>query len=213
VLDFGLARMPQRHVTEPGTLLGTVGYMAPEQARDPSAIDSRADLFSLGATLYWALTGREPYPETGNALQDLHRRMTTSPPPVRQVRPEIPAEVSDLVSRLMEADPDRRFPSSRAAAAALTGFGLWLPTMPAAAVANGQRERILLVDDEPLIRGFMTTLLRDRYDVREALDAESALAEIVRNPPDLVVVDVNLPGMSGADLVGRVRAAGIGPDS
>ena len=65
VLDFGLARIPTRNVTEPGTLLGTVGYMSPEQARDPSAIDSRADLFSLGATMYWALTGREPYHRPG----------------------------------------------------------------------------------------------------------------------------------------------------
>src|SRR5262249_50913791 len=128
VLDFGLARVPQRNVTEPGTLLGTIGYMAPEQARDPHAVDTRADLFSLGATMYWALTGREPYPETGNPLQDLHRRLPPSPAPVRQVRPEVPAEVSDVVAKLMETDPDHRFPSARSAAATLTGFALWLPT-------------------------------------------------------------------------------------
>ena len=130
VLDFGLARLPSGNVTEPGTLLGTVGYMAPEQARDPHAVDARADLFGLGATMYWALTGREPYPETGNAIQDLHRRFTTSPPTVRRVRPEVPAEVSDLVERLMETEPDRRYPSARTVAAALTGFSLWLPARP-----------------------------------------------------------------------------------
>ena len=64
--------------------------------------------------MYWALTGREPYPETGNTLQDLHRRMTSSAPPVRQIRPEVPAELSDLVARLMETDPDQRYPSARA---------------------------------------------------------------------------------------------------
>src|SRR5438874_11052406 len=112
VLDFGLARLPHRTVTEPGTLLGTVGYMAPEQARDPSGVDARADLWSLGATMYWALTGREPYPETGNAVQDLHRRFTTTPAPVRRVRPDVPPEVSDLVTRLMDSEPEMRFPSA-----------------------------------------------------------------------------------------------------
>src|SRR5262245_57717477 len=134
VLDFGLARMPTQQMTEPGVVLGTIGYMAPEQARDPHSVDSRADLFSLGATLYWALPGRDPYPETGNPIQDLHRRFTTTPQPVRRVRPEVPAEVSDLVSRLMEPDPELRFPSARTVSAALTGFTLWLPhgAMPAA---------------------------------------------------------------------------------
>ena len=213
VLDFGLARMPERNVTEPGTLLGTVGYMAPEQARDPHAIDSRADLFSLGATLYWTLTGREPYPETGNPLHDLHRRLTTCPVPVRQLRPEVPAEVSDLVSRLMDSDPDMRFPSARAAAAALTGFGLWLPSMSLPIADPTRRERVMIVEDDTLARGFMVALLKDRYDILEAGDAEKALASITRDPPDLVAVDVNLPGMmSGPELIERMRAAGMGSD-
>src|SRR5262249_1548644 len=202
VLDFGLARMPQRNVTEPGTLLGTVGYMAPEQARDPSAIDSRADLFSIGATMYWALTGREPYPDSGNPLQDLHRRFTTTPPPVRRLRPEIPTELSDLVARLMHSDPDARFPSARTLAAALTGFELWLPTHAATDTTSDseRKQHVLVVEDDDSIRGLMTVLLQDRYEVRQAENAEHALAEIVRDPPDLLAVDVNLPGLSGTDL-------------
>ncbi|MBA4062401.1 MAG: hypothetical protein C0501_01595 [Isosphaera sp.] len=213
VLDFGLARVPDRNVTEPGTLLGTVGYMAPEQARDPHAIDSRADLFGLGATMYWALTGREPYPDTGNPIRDLSRRMTSTPPPVREVRSDIPVAVSDLVARLMERDPDQRFPSARAAAAALAGFGLWLPPSPAAdPAAAARRPRVLLVDDDPLTVKLMTALLGDGYEVRKADDGEKALEEITRDPPDLAVVDVNLPGLTGAEVVTRVRAGGIGSD-
>jgi response regulator RpfG family c-di-GMP phosphodiesterase len=219
VLDFGLARVPTRNVTEPGTLLGTVGYMAPEQARDPHAVDTRADLFSLGASMYWALTGREPYPETGNTIQDLHRRMTTSATPVRQVRPEVPVEVSDLIVRLMEMDPDQRYPSARAVAATLTGFALWLPTTFANPTSllnpsdeKGLRERVLLVDDDETIRRLMTQLLKERYEIREAHDGEEALSEIRRNPPDLVVVDVNLPGVSGPDLITQMRANGFHAD-
>ena len=215
VLDFGLARLPTMNVTEPGTLLGTVGYMAPEQARDPSGVDARADLWSLGATMYWALTGQEPYPETGNPVRDLHRRFTTSPAPVRTVRPEVPVELSDLVARLMETDPDKRFPSARTAAAVLTGFGLWLPTAAMVAAPAGKpagRVQVLVVDDEPSLRRWMTVLLKGQYDVREAEDAETALADIIRNPPDVVVADVNLPGLSGSDLVTRIRAAFPDPD-
>lgn len=217
VLDFGLARVPMRNVTEPGTLLGTIGYMAPEQARDPRTVDGRADLFSLGASLYWALTGQEPYPETGHPLQDLHRRLTTSPPPVHQVRPEVPVEVSDLVARLMHTDPDQRFPSARAVASTLSGFCLWLPnTLPAVLAAkdnrSARREQILIVDDEDSIRLLMLQLLKDRYEVREAMDAESAYELLTRQPPDLLVVDVNLPGWSGTELIAKVRSAGWDSD-
>ncbi|MBN9522521.1 protein kinase [bacterium] len=217
VLDFGLARLPNRNVTEAGTLLGTVGYMAPEQARDPHAVDARADLWSLGATLYWALTGREPYPETGNPVRDLHRRFSTSPDPVRTVRPEVPAEVSELVARLMDNDPDQRFPSARTVAVALTGFTHWLPSVPAiaaaAAAAKTGKERVLIVDDEPSLRRWMTAVLKGQYEVREAGDAESALADIARHPPDVVVADVNLPGLSGPELVAKIRSAIPDPDA
>ena len=215
VLDFGLARLPNRNVTEAGTLLGTVGYMAPEQARDPHAVDARADLWSLGATLYWALTGREPYPETGNPVRDLHKRFSTTPDPVRQVRPEVPTEVSDLVARLMESEPDQRFASARTCSSALAGFALWLPsvTIPAEAVRKpGTKERVLVVDDEPSLRRWMTVLLKGQYEVREAEDAEGALADLAKNPPDVVVADVNLPGLSGTELVEKVRQAIPDPD-
>ena len=218
VLDFGLARVPQRNVTEPGTILGTVGYMAPEQARDPHAIDSRADLFSLGASMYWALTGREPYPESGNPLQDLNRRLTSLPPQVRHVRPEIPVELSDVVAKLMHIDPDQRFPSARSVAATLTGFALWLPTAFTIASESKdlpeetRRNRILVVEDDSSVRGLMTQLLKDRYEVHEAEDAQAALAAISAKQPDLVVVDVNLPGLSGPELITQTRAAGLDPD-
>jgi response regulator RpfG family c-di-GMP phosphodiesterase len=215
VLDFGLARLPTQQMTEPGVVLGTIGYMAPEQARDPHSVDSRADLFSLGATLYWALTGQDPYPESGNPIQDLHRRFTTTPQPVRRVRPEVPAEVSDLVARLMEPDPELRFPSARTVSAALTGFTLWLPhggASPQSRSADPNRGRVVLVEDDPSVRALMLVLLQDQCDVREAEDGESALAEILRDPPDLAVVDVGLPGLSGTDLIDRIRAAGLEGD-
>lgn len=212
VLDFGLARMPSHNMTEPGVVLGTIGYMSPEQARDPHSVDGRADLFSLGATMYWALTGRDPYPETGNAVQDLHRRFTTTPPPVHRVRADVPVELSDLIVRLMQSEPEARFPSARTVSAALTGFALWLPHGTAAAasrVVRPGRGRVLVVDDDPSVRGLMVALLQDQYEVREAEDGEAALMELLRDPPDLLVTDVGLPGMTGPELVQKARAAGL----
>jgi response regulator RpfG family c-di-GMP phosphodiesterase len=213
VLDFGLVRMPSHNMTEPGVVLGTIGYMSPEQARDPHSVDGRADLFSLGATMYWALTGRDPYPETGNAVQDLHRRFTTTPPAVHRVRSDVPVELSDLIVRLMQAEPDARFPSARTVSAALTGFALWLPngTAPAAAsrVERPGRGRVLVVEDDPSVRGLMVALLQDQYVVREAEDGETALMELLRDPPDLMVTDVGLPGMTGPELVQKARGAGL----
>jgi len=64
IVDLGLARgmaaVPSERITEIGVLVGTPEFMAPEQARDPTAVDGRADLYALGATLYFALTGKPP---------------------------------------------------------------------------------------------------------------------------------------------------------
>jgi response regulator RpfG family c-di-GMP phosphodiesterase len=126
--------------------------------------------------------------------------------------------LSDVVAKLMHTDPDQRFPSARSVAATLTGFALWLPTAislsPEHSGSNeeSRRDRVLVVEDDPTVRSLMTQLLKDRYEVYEAEDAESALSALSENPPDLVVVDVNLPGLSGPELINQARAAGLDPD-
>lgn len=214
VLDFGLARIPNGNVTQPDTLLGTIGYMAPEQARDPRSVDARADLFSLGATMYWTLTGCEPYPDSGNLVLDLQRRMTVSPASLRELRPETPVELADLVSRLMQLNPDDRYPSARAVAAALTGFSLWhsIPEVEESNLRPARREKVLVVDDDQRVRKMMTLLMAEKYDVHEAQDANSALNDVILHPPDLVVCDVQLPDANGADLIARIRKLHPNPE-
>ncbi len=116
----------------------------------------------------------------------------------------------------METDPDQRYPSARAVAATLTGFALWLPTTLSnltsqanPATGENKRESVLVVDDDEGVRALMTQLLKDRYEVRQAVDAEEAFNDLNRNPPELVVVDVNLPGLSGPEFIAKVRAAGF----
>ena len=74
-------------VTTPGTLLGTLEYMAPEQTQDASAVDIRADIYGLGGTLYWALTGQPPFQNGGSMVEAVARRVERLAAPNRACRP------------------------------------------------------------------------------------------------------------------------------
>src|SRR5260370_36594517 len=87
-----------------------MGYSAPEQAEDASKVNARSDLYALGCTLYFTLTGRPPFP-TGSTLQKIQRHRTEEPVPVQQLNPAVPDGFAALVHRLMAKKPPQRFPS------------------------------------------------------------------------------------------------------
>jgi hypothetical protein len=107
VLDFGVARLAQQDgPTGTGVVVGTPQYMSPEQARG-LGVDARADVFALGAVLHRLLTGRLPFP--GQTLGEvLAQVLHAEPPRVREVRPELPDALDDLVARMLSKDPDAR---------------------------------------------------------------------------------------------------------
>jgi serine/threonine protein kinase len=110
ILDFGLARVGGdqfQHLTRTGVVMGTPGYMAPEQARGLEGIDHRCDLFSLGCVLYHMATGREPF-RGEDVMATLMALALEEPPPIRQFNPEAPQALADLVSKLMAKNPDER---------------------------------------------------------------------------------------------------------
>ncbi len=110
--DFGLARAADdASLSQSGLVAGTPLYMAPEQARG-EALDHRADLFSLGSVLYVMCTGRPPF-RAGGALAILKRVSEDSPRPIREIIPETPSWLSDLIARLHAKDPAERFQSAR----------------------------------------------------------------------------------------------------
>lgn len=118
LLDFGIARIGGGEdgptgLTRTGELLGTAGYLAPEQARGSDAIDARADLFSLGCVLYRALTGAAPFGGE-HVLDALGKLLTLEPPPVSQLASEVPARLEALIHRLLAKTPDGR-PATAAA--------------------------------------------------------------------------------------------------
>jgi hypothetical protein len=130
VLDFGLARPAEADgLSQSGAMLGTPGYMAPEQI-DGHPADARSDLFSLGCVLYRAATGQPPF--RALTMSGLLRAVAEyHPPPPREVRPELPAALSDLIMRLLAKDPEQRPPSARAVADALAAVAAGATTTAA----------------------------------------------------------------------------------
>jgi tetratricopeptide (TPR) repeat protein/predicted Ser/Thr protein kinase len=115
VMDFGLARdWRESSNTASGSVLGTPHYMAPEQARGEVAqLDRRADVYSLGATLYALLTGEPPISGL-NGLEVLNRILTEEPRPPRTINPDIPPDLEAIVLKCLEKDRSARYDSARA---------------------------------------------------------------------------------------------------
>ena len=113
LVDMGLARVEQTSaeqddLTATGVTLGTFDYISPEQARDPRTADVRSDLYSLGCTFYFMLTGRPPFPE-GTVLQKLLSHSSDEPTDPQILRPDLPNEIANILRRLLAKHPDQRF--------------------------------------------------------------------------------------------------------
>lgn len=113
IVDMGLARHLESHsinggVTQSGVTLGTFDYISPEQALDPRRADVRSDLYSLGCSIYHALTGRPPVPE-GTAAKKLHAHQYDYPLDPRELNPRVPDALAVVLSRMMAKDPARRY--------------------------------------------------------------------------------------------------------
>lgn len=121
LLDFGLAKLAERGTsdsdaitlaeTDPGVVMGTVGYMSPEQARGQS-VDTRSDIFSMGVVLYEMLTGRSPFPgnSTSSVLVSILER---EPPPLSRFLPNSPAELQRIITRSLAKHRDERYQTIR----------------------------------------------------------------------------------------------------
>jgi len=134
ILDLGLARVlgddqdeedegseELGELTQAGEFLGTPDYMAPEQAENPRNADTRSDLYSLGATLFYLLAGH-PVFAGGTIVQKLRKHLTTPAPQVSSVRPDVPAALSQIIDRLLRKKPQDRFQKPAELAEALRAF-------------------------------------------------------------------------------------------
>jgi serine/threonine protein kinase/formylglycine-generating enzyme required for sulfatase activity len=149
ILDLGLALLDERHspesrsLTSSGQIMGTVDYMAPEQVDNSHQVDIRADIYSLGATLYRLLSGRAPF--AGDRHQTLRAKLTAlateDPQPLESLRPDIPADLVALVHRMLAKDAAKRFATPAEVAAAIESHtvGSNLPTRLSSALSKPGR--------------------------------------------------------------------------
>jgi serine/threonine-protein kinase len=137
VLDFGVMKVaeaggaiPKSSLTRTGSTVGTPYYMSLEQLRNSSAVDARADVYSLGVLLYECLSGRKPF--QADTIGDLVYALCSGPPtPLSRLRPDLPAEIGDVVMRTLSANRDDRPATMLELASALlplanAAFALWV---------------------------------------------------------------------------------------
>lgn len=126
ILDFGIAKLEgSSTLTEPGTRVGTIAYMSPEQAQD-DAVDQRTDLWSLGVVLYEMLAGRRPF--TGDKIAPLlNSILQGNPPPLRDARPEVPESIEAILSRALATRPEDRYANADAMLADLRTMSISAP--------------------------------------------------------------------------------------
>ena len=221
LLDFGLVHQLGNNLTEAGTILGTLDFMAPEQSQDASRVDIRADLYGLGGTLFWCLTGKTPFASAGTTQEFLLRRMIQQPPSVRAIRPEIPVALEAVVMRLMAPNPDDRYATPQDLMRALLPFltqesrdnpvvelefedaGLELAGAPARAA---KVHRILVVDDDSSLRRFCKVFLQgEGIQCDEAADGQLALQAAAEKTYDLILTDMQMPRVTGLEVLRRLR--------
>jgi response regulator RpfG family c-di-GMP phosphodiesterase len=201
--------------------------MAPEQARDARSVDIRADIYGLGGTLYWLLTGQRPFPGNRSPLEELLARQHETPPLPRSLRPDIPVELEAIICQMMARDPNDRFPTPLAVIAALSDF---LESTTAAGQAQTWREassraagatnselaagtlpgtnmrRVLVVSPRGVCRAACRGALKPNgiafAEVPRGTEVRTALE---RFPAEVVLIDSQLDESPGLDLCRQLR--------
>lgn len=177
ILDFGLARFatdPENPdsagagLTRDGIAMGTPDYIAPEQARDARKADIRSDIYSLGATLFYLLTGRVLFPK-GTATEKIISHCEQTPDSIGDLRDDVPEGLAAIVDRMLAKDPEDRFQTPAEVVEALKPFG-------SRNSANSEQET--RADDQASSIAFGTQQ-DDRSDTRQTKQDPSAAADQV----------------------------------
>jgi serine/threonine protein kinase len=171
-------------------ILGTPDFLAPEMAQAMQEADVRADIYSLGCTLYFLLTGRVPFP-SGGTRHKIRCHRGETPTPLRRLRSEIPERLESAVARMMAKFPEDRYQAPADVIEALGPF------------AASNRGTVLIVDDDPLIQTTLTLVLEGQgFTVRLAGDGQEALHVLRQEPlPQLILLDLKMPGMDGFEFL------------
>ena len=227
IMDLGLA-LPReaKRVTAHGMVIGTPAYLSPEQAQG-FELDHRTDIYSLGIVLYEMATGQLPFnADDVGAL--LLQQVKQAVPPPRLIVPDLPLALENVIVKSLGKQPEQRYQSCTGLAAALeaslpghlvttgtpSGSAAIAQTLEADGVRNVVRPppavmRIILADDHTILRKTLASFLEDRDDIvvmAEAGDGDTALQTTLAILPDVLVLDLNMPGKGGLDILPDLRA-------
>ncbi len=184
VLDLGLARFTGEDrasltVAYDENVLGTADYLAPEQAIDSHGVDARADLYSLGCSLYFVLTGRAPFPD-GTLPQRLMMHQKSPPPDIRERRPDAPEDLIEICLRMMAKKPSARYQSAQEVADALAD---WLRahghSFDSSVLSGGSSGRLPRTTPETGTGADTSAARRLSSSVRAALTAATADSGVI----------------------------------
>src|SRR5438045_4650472 len=203
-----------RRVTSSGTVMGTPEYMSPEQAAD-EPMGPASDLYSLAIVAYEMLTGRVPFgADTPAAVLLSH--VTKPMPATRELRGELSAHIEEVLRKALAKRPDDRFATAAAFVAALkpaawpNGHGDELVAIVPVTRQLARPDHapvVLVVDDGAANRELIEACLAGvECQVRTAEDGPAALKAVQAAPPDLVLLDVQMPGMDGYEVCRRIKA-------
>src|SRR5262249_25561134 len=201
ILDIGLGRetfdesldsLPADQLTGEGVLLGTPDYLAPEQARDARSVDIRADIYSVGCVLHYALVGQPPFPDT-SVLNQIIRHAKEEPRRLKELNSEVPDGLQQIVSFMMAKDPGQRYPTPERAAKALQVF---LPGQAGAAEKAVAKKEPKAAGEIPT--GKLVTPKEPRKSAEKVKEkAENGAVEAVRSvapaPPSAAQVALMVP--------------------
>ncbi|MBL8793974.1 MAG: serine/threonine protein kinase [Planctomycetia bacterium] len=198
ILDLGLARLlePPRNsatkgltmLTGDSVMMGTPDYMSPEQALDLHGADIRSDIYSLGCTAFFLLTGQPPYPAGSLALK-LMKHQQAEIPSLRQLRPEVPAAIEAVVQKMLAKKPADRYQTPGEVAQALAAApapGKRLP-MTMLRLPTGKRRRLLLAL-VPLVLFFFVALVLWLWPRDSAAPTGAQFALVVPTAPRATAV-------------------------
>jgi len=226
IMDLGLARSRDgKRVTAPGMVIGTPAYISPEQAQGLE-LDRHTDIYSLGIVLYEMATGQLPFNADDITALMLQHVQQPAPPP-RTLAPDIPVALERVILRALEKHASRRYQTGRSMADALDAAVPQMTSTPVSPVPSvksssssptdqtqephkriRQTLRLILADDHTLLRRTLANFLEQQDGfvvVAEAGDGESALTQTLALRPNVLVLDLNMPGKTGLDILPEVR--------